>query len=87
VYDKSTGALQLGPAAIHTLWTGFGGLCEFWWRHANVFGWRGSVVLYDQLAGRWLVSQLQHNTTFTQTAQCVAVSTSSDATGSYNRYE
>jgi len=29
VYDKSTGALQLGPAAIHALWTGFGGLCEF----------------------------------------------------------
>src|SRR5438270_5863187 len=29
VYDKSNGALQLGPAAIHTLWAGFGGLCEF----------------------------------------------------------
>jgi hypothetical protein len=24
VYDKSSGALQLGPAAIHTLWSGFG---------------------------------------------------------------
>jgi hypothetical protein len=29
VYEKSSGALQLEPAAIHTLWTGFGGLCEF----------------------------------------------------------
>ena len=29
VYDKSSGALELGPAAIHTLWNGFGGLCEF----------------------------------------------------------
>jgi len=29
------------------------------------------------------VTQLQYDTTFTQTAQCVAVSTSSDATGSY----
>src|SRR5216684_3133910 len=29
VYDKSSGTLQFGPAAIHTLWTGFGGLCEF----------------------------------------------------------
>ena len=45
------------------------------------------MVLYDHLAGRWLVSQLQYNTTFTNNAQCVAISTSSDATGSYNRYE
>ena len=37
--------------------------------------------------GRWLVSQLQYDSTFTHNAQCVAVSTSSDATGSYNRYE
>ena len=28
VYDKSTGARVMGPAAIHTLWTGFGGPCE-----------------------------------------------------------
>ena len=87
VYDKSTGALQLGPAAIHTLWTGFGGLCEFGGGTPTFSDGGDPVVLYDQLAGRWLVSQLQHNTTFTQTAQCVAVSTSSDATGSYNRYE
>lgn len=30
---------------------------------------------------------MQYDTTFTHTAECVAVSTSSDATGSYNRYE
>ena len=44
-------------------------------------------MLYDHLAGRWLVTQLQYDTTFTQTAECIAVSTSSDATGFYNRYE
>jgi len=87
VYDKSTGALQLGPAAIHALWTGFGGLCEFGGGTPTFADGGDPVVLYDQLARRWLVSQLQYNTTFTQTAQCVAVSTSSDATGSYNRYE
>ena len=87
VYDKSTGALRLGPAAIHTLWTGFGGLCEFGGGTATFADGGDPVVLYDQLAGRWLVTQLQYNTTFTQSAQCVAVSTSSDATGSYNRYE
>ncbi len=87
VYDKSTGALQLAPAAIHTLWTGFGGLCEFGGGTPTFADGGDPVVLYDHLAERWLVTQLQYNTTFTQTAQCVAVSTSSDATGTYNRYE
>ncbi len=87
VYDKATGALELGPAAIHTLWTGFGGLCEFGGGTPTFADGGDPIVLYDHLAGRWLVSQLQYNSTFTQTAQCVAVSTSSDATGSYNRYE
>ena len=87
VYDKSSGALLLGPAAIHTLWSGFGGLCEFGGGTPTFADGGDPVVLYDHLAGRWLVTQLQYNTTFTQTAQCVAVSTTSDATGSYNRYE
>jgi hypothetical protein len=87
VYDKSSGALQLGPAAIHTLWSGFGGLCESGGGTPTFADGGDPIVLYDHLAGRWLVSQLQYNTTFTQTAQCVAVSASSDATGSYNRYE
>jgi len=80
VYDKKTSALVLGPALIHTVWTGFGGPCE----EAGDGG--DPVVLYDHLAGRWLVSQLQFNSTFTSNQQCIAVSTSSDATGSYNRY-
>jgi len=87
VYDKSSGALQFGPAAIHTLWTGFGGLCEFGGGTPTFADGGDPVVLYDHLAGRWLVTQLQYDTTFTHTAQCIAVSTNSDATGSYNRYE
>ncbi len=87
VYDKSSGALQLGPAAIHTLWQGFGGLCEFGGGTPTFADGGDPVVLYDHLAGRWIVTQLQYNTTFTQNAQCIAVSTTSDATGSYNRYE
>jgi hypothetical protein len=79
VYDKRTGAVLLGPETINTIWNGFGGPCET--------GNGGDpVVLYDQLASRWLVSQLQFNSTFTSNQQCIAVSTSSDATGSYNRY-
>jgi hypothetical protein len=87
VYDKSSGALQLGPAAIHTLWTGFGSLCEFGGGTPTFSDGGDPVVLYDHLASRWLVSQLQYDSTFTHAAQCVAVSTSSDATGTYNRYE
>jgi hypothetical protein len=82
VYDKRTGAAVMGPAAVHTLWTGFGGPCEF-----DTPDGGDPVVLYDRLANRWLVTQLQFNATFTQNEQCVAVSTTSDATGSYNRYE
>ena len=87
VYSKRDGALQLGPVAIHSLWNGFGGLCENG-GETDVYSDGGDpIVLYDHLADRWLVSQLQYDETFTKTAQCIAISTSSDATGSYNRYE
>ena len=79
VYDKRTGALLLGPALISDVWKGFGGPCET--------GNGGDpVVLYDQIAGRWLISQLQFNADFTSNQECVAISTSTDATGSFNRY-
>src|SRR3954469_5949020 len=87
VYSKKDGSLQLGPAPIHSIWAGFGGLCENGGTSAFYSDGGDPVVLYDHLANRWLVSQLQFDETFTQTAQCVAISTSSDATGSYNRYE
>jgi hypothetical protein len=87
VYSKRNGALQLGPTPIHSLWNGFGGLCENGGTSATYSDGGDPIVLYDHIAGRWLVSQLQYDETFTQTAQCVAISTSSDATGSYNRYQ
>lgn len=87
VYDKSSGGLQLGPAAIHTLWAGFGGLCEFGGGTPLYADGGDPVVLFDHIANRWLVTQLQYDSTFTHTAQCIAVSTTSDATGSYARYE
>jgi hypothetical protein len=77
VYDKRTGALLLGPTPMNAIWSGFGGSCE-------TSNGGDPVVLYDQLAGRWLVSQIQFNSA--PYLQCVAVSTTSDATGSYNRY-
>jgi hypothetical protein len=77
VFDKSTGALVHGPVAGNTLWTGFGGGCE-----TNNDG--DPIVQYDKIAGRWILTQFSVSTT--PYLQCVAVSTTSDATGSYNRY-
>jgi hypothetical protein len=78
VFDKSTGATLYGPAAGSTLWSGFGGPCET----TN----DGDVIAqYDKSAGRWFMSQLS----FSQAPPyylCIAVSTTNDATGSYNRY-
>ena len=44
-------------------------------------------MLFDKLAGRWFVSQLAYNSSFTDNHACIAVSTSSDATGTYNVYD
>lgn len=77
VFDKSTGASVYGPVSISTLWSGFGGVCE-------TGGAGDPVVLYDQFANRWLISQFAGGSTITD--ECVAVSTTSDASGSYYRY-
>jgi uncharacterized repeat protein (TIGR01451 family) len=72
-----TGTPLFGPANTNTLWVGFGGPCEI--ENAG-----DPIVLHDQLADRWLLTQ------FTATGpaffNCVAISTSSDPTGSYYRY-
>jgi len=77
VFNKSTGALVHGPVAGNTLWSGFGGGCE-----TNNDG--DPIVQYDKAAGRWVFTQFSVSTT--PYLQCVAVSTTSDATGSYSRY-
>jgi uncharacterized repeat protein (TIGR01451 family) len=80
VFNKTTGASVFGPVDIATLWSGFGGVCE-----DDAFG--DPVVLYDQLANRWVISQFAGLDTYgAMTDECVAVSTTSDATGSWNRY-
>jgi hypothetical protein len=81
VFDKTTGGSVLGPVDIATIWSGFGGACE-------VFGFGDPVVVYDQLANRWVISQFASPTNdIPITDECIAVSTSSDATGSYYRYD
>lgn len=77
VFDKATGARIAGPTAGNSLWAGFGGGCQ-----TNNDG--DPIVLYDKLANRWIFAQFSVSTT--PFLQCVAVSTSSDATGTFNRY-
>ena len=77
VFDKASGASVLGPKSIVSLWSGFGGVCQ-------TSGNGDPVVLYDQLANRWIISQFAGPSV--PTDECIAVSTTSDATGSYNRY-
>ena len=77
VFNKTTGALVYGPVAGNTLWSGFGGGCQ-----TNNDG--DAIVQYDKAANRWVMTQF--SVTTTPYLQCVAVSTTSDATGTYNRY-
>jgi Abnormal spindle-like microcephaly-assoc'd, ASPM-SPD-2-Hydin len=77
VFDKTTGSLIAGPTEGNALWAGFGGGCE-----KNNDG--DPIVQYDKIADRWILTQFSISTL--PYTQCVAVSTSNDATGTYNRY-
>ena len=78
VFDKATGQIAVGfPKTGNTLWAGFGGGCE-----TNNDG--DQIAQYDKLANRWVLTQFSVSTV--PFLQCVAVSTTADATGTYNRY-
>ena len=77
VFNKNTGALVAGPTFGNAIWAGFGGQCQ-----TSNSG--DPIVQYDKIANRWVLTQFAVNTT--PFLQCVAVSTTSDATGTYNRY-
>jgi uncharacterized repeat protein (TIGR01451 family) len=80
VFDKATRASLLGPLDINTVWSGFGGVCA-----GPSLG--DPVVVYDQLANRWVISQFAAPGPLDPaTDECIAVSTGYDATGSWNRY-
>ncbi|MFZ2234871.1 MAG: hypothetical protein WBP11_09620, partial [Dokdonella sp.] len=77
VFNKTTGASVLGPIAVSSIWAGFGGVCQ---NNGN----GDPVVLFDQLANRWLISQFAGASV--PTDECIAISTTSDATGTWARY-
>lgn len=79
VFDKSTGATILGPVFENQLWAGFSGPCS-----TDQSG--DVIVQFDKTAHRWLFyhAVLTDSPPFTL---CFAISTSPDATGTYNRYQ
>jgi hypothetical protein len=75
IFNKS-GTSLLGPIPANQIWSGFGGSCQ-----TSNDG--DPVVLYDPIADRWILSQFTATNPY---GECVAVSTTSDPTGSYYRY-
>ena len=76
VYDKTKGVKILGPIQGNSFWSGFGGPCET--RNDG-----DPIIQYDKAANRWVAAQPVFAAPY---MYCMAVSTTSDATGSYNRY-
>lgn len=79
IFDKN-GTIVSGPFPSNAFWSGMGGNCE-----PNNQG--DPVVLYDDAADRWLVSQFAFPDSLATFSQCVAISQTGDPTGAYNRYE
>ena len=80
VFDKLTGTSVFGPVAISSIWSGFGGACQFG-------GGGDPVVIYDQLADRWIISQFATPSgASVPQDECIAISQTGDATGAWYRY-
>ncbi len=78
VYDKATGTKTLGPIKGTVLWNGFGGPCQT----ANS---GDPIAQFDKIAHRWVLTQ-HAAPAGGPNLDCVAVSTTADATGTYYRY-
>ena len=77
IFDKTSGASIYGPADASTIWTGF--------PPCTMTDDDDVVVEYDKMANVWVLEQ-HVAPAVGANYQCIAVSTTSDATGSYNRY-
>jgi subtilisin-like proprotein convertase family protein len=80
IFDKS-GGLLLGPVKASSFWASLGGIC------ANDDS-GDPVVLYDQLADRWLISQFNFTASNAPPYhECVAISKTGDPTGAWYQYD
>jgi hypothetical protein len=82
VFDKKTGQSFFPPQQVSTIFTGMPGLCG----QGVTFFFSDPVVLYDKIAGRWVIGIIAYDSTASTGNECIAVSATSDATGRYYRY-
>src|SRR5260370_18691520 len=82
VFSKSTGASVQSARQISSIFAGIRGFCG----QGASGTYADPVVLYDRAAGRWVITIIASDSSFSTGNECVAVSTSSNATGSYHRY-
>ncbi|MFL6596038.1 MAG: carboxypeptidase-like regulatory domain-containing protein, partial [Chthoniobacterales bacterium] len=81
VFDKTNGALLLGPVFGNQLFQAIGGACA---THND----GDPVVNYDIMSGRWVISQfVVGGPAGGFSHQCFAVSQTQDATGAYYLYD
>src|SRR6266446_1372902 len=81
VFDKVSGASVFAPVAISSIWSGFGGACQN-------SGNGDPIVVYDQLADRWIISQFATPSgASVPQDECIAISQTGDATGAWYRYD
>jgi hypothetical protein len=64
---------------VGTIFTGFGGACE-----KSTIG--DPVVLYDQLADRWVITEIAEDQTTGKWIECFAFSKTGDPLGQYRRH-
>jgi hypothetical protein len=83
VFKKSTGTSVQAPKQISSIFTGVSGLCGQGPTSPN---YTDPIVLYDQKAGRWFIAIVAGDSHFHTGNECIAVSSTSDATGTYHRY-
>lgn len=82
VFDKRTGTLLYGPAAGNTLFQALGAS-----HPCAVHNDGDPIAQYDKLANRWVMGQFSVTNGSSQGYwYCAAVSTSADATGTWNVY-
>src|SRR3954468_8240659 len=79
IWDKA-GNPRVGPKPIRTLFSKLGGVCA-------TFESGDPVVQHDRMADRWVISQFNFaNANAAPFYECIAVSKTSDPTGSYYTY-
>jgi hypothetical protein len=81
VFNKSGTSVQ-SARQISSVFTGVSGFCGM----GSAGTYTDPIVLYDKAAGRWLISIVASDASFLTGNECVAISTTSNATGSYHRY-